>query len=73
MPDTKDLTYKPLAQSSLELSDILAKEAVYCAVGRCSYSLKGAIPFQQCLDQYFIADVRNPDPKLVYRNCLTVV
>ncbi|KAF9653383.1 ARM repeat-containing protein [Thelephora ganbajun] len=51
------------AQSSLELSDILAKEAIYCSVGRCSYSLKDAIPFQQCLDQYFIADVQNPDPK----------
>jgi hypothetical protein len=57
------ISHEPSAQSSLELSDILAKEAIYCSVGRCSYSLKGAIPFQQCLDQYFIADVQNPDPK----------
>ncbi|KAF9782921.1 ARM repeat-containing protein [Thelephora terrestris] len=51
------------AQSSLELSDILAKEAIYCSVARCSHSLKGAIPFEQCLGQYFITDVQNPDPK----------
>jgi len=55
--------HKSPAQSSLELSDIIAKEAIYCSVGRCSYSLKDAIPFRQCMDQYFIADVQNPDPK----------
>lgn len=55
--------HSTLAQSSLELSDILAKEAIYCSVGRCSYSLRSAIPFEQCLGQYFITDVQNPDPK----------
>jgi hypothetical protein len=50
-------------RTAVELPDIIAKEAIYCAVGKCSIRLKDVIPFEQCLEQTFVAEAQNPNPR----------
>ncbi|KAI0677486.1 ARM repeat-containing protein [Trametes maxima] len=55
-------TFKQVVgQQSMELSAIIQKEALYCAVGRCAIRLKESIPFEQWLDTTLIAEVQVTD------------
>ncbi|KAH9943383.1 ARM repeat-containing protein [Epithele typhae] len=45
-------------QRSAELSVVIQKEALYCAVGRCAIRLKDAIPFQQWLENSLVSEAQ---------------
>lgn len=46
-----------------DLESILAKEAVYCAVGRCAHRLKDQIDFNAWLSTNLITEAQSQDPK----------
>ncbi|KAI0776057.1 ARM repeat-containing protein [Trametes elegans] len=54
-----ELTFNQVVgQNSMEISAIIQKEALYCAVGRCAIRLKESIPFEQWLDTTLVAEAQ---------------
>ncbi|KAJ7276541.1 armadillo-type protein [Mycena haematopus] len=49
-------------QTASNLQEIIQKEALYCAIGRCSSRLKTLIPFEQWLATTLVTEAKNPDP-----------
>jgi hypothetical protein len=59
---------KPLilpATPTPDLSSIIQKEAVYCAIGRCANRLRDVIPFDQWLEQSLLPDSQESNPRRV--------
>lgn len=55
-----------LARPTVELPDVLEKEAVYCAIGRCAARMSNVIPFNQWVDTILLPEVMNPNPKYAF-------
>ncbi|KAF9008940.1 armadillo-type protein [Cyathus striatus] len=56
-------TFQQLApQRAVELTDIVQKEALYCAIGRCAIRLKGKIPFEEWLTHTLSEEARDTNP-----------
>lgn len=47
------------------IQEVLQKEAVYCAVGRCAGRLRSSFDFEQLLNQTLVLEVQNSNPMLV--------
>ncbi|OBZ76700.1 Importin-11 [Grifola frondosa] len=47
-----------VGQPTVDLSSIIQKEALYCAIGRCAHRLKDVIPFDQWLENTLVVEVR---------------
>ncbi|KAJ6545112.1 armadillo-type protein [Mycena vulgaris] len=69
-----------LAQTAGTLADVIQKEALYCAIGRCATKLNNMIPFDQWLQTTLVAEASSTDPhrriawllgKLVSDSCLS--
>ncbi|KAJ6486383.1 armadillo-type protein [Mycena vitilis] len=45
-----------------DLPEIIQKEALYCAIGRCASRLKTVIPFDEWLQTTLLAEATNPSP-----------
>ncbi|KZT71615.1 ARM repeat-containing protein [Daedalea quercina L-15889] len=57
-----DTTFKQAAgQRPVDLPDVVQKEALYCAIGRCATRLKDLIPFGQWLEHTLIAETQDPN------------
>lgn len=54
-----------VAQPTVDLSSIIQKEALYCAIGRCALRLKDQIPFDQWLEQHLAVEARENNPRSV--------
>lgn len=52
-----------LAQPSSDLSSVIQKEALYCAIGRCAVRLKNTIPFNEWLEHTLTLEARETNPK----------
>lgn len=46
-----------------DLENIVQKEALYCAIGRCAQRLKTVIPFQIWVSQYLAREAKSLNPK----------
>ncbi|RDB22808.1 Importin-11 [Hypsizygus marmoreus] len=56
-------TFKQIAaQPSVDLSGVVQKEALYCAIGRCAIRLKNVIPFEEWLESTLTAEARDTNP-----------
>ncbi|KAI0347520.1 ARM repeat-containing protein [Trametopsis cervina] len=51
-----------VTQRTSDLTSILQKEAMYCAIGRCATRLKGEIPFEQWLETTLVSESRERNP-----------
>ena len=51
------------ALPTTDLSSILRKEAMYCAIGRCATRLKDEIPFERWLDTTLQSEARETNPR----------
>ncbi|KIY74164.1 ARM repeat-containing protein [Cylindrobasidium torrendii FP15055 ss-10] len=56
-------------QQATDLSTILQKEAMYCAIGRCAHHLQDFIPFEQWTSQTLVAEAQstNADYPIIKR------
>ncbi len=52
------------AHPSTDLTSILQKEALYCALGRCASRMKDVITFDEWLSTDLAAEVRSTNPRL---------
>ncbi len=50
------------ASSASTLEDIVRREAVYCAIGRCASQLQGVIPMDRWLELNLIAEAQVTHP-----------
>lgn len=44
-----------------DLSSVLQKEALYCAIGRCAHRMKDLIPFEEWLRTNLAEEARGTD------------
>ncbi len=44
-----------------DLSSVIQKEALYCALGRCTHRLKNEIPFDQWLQHTLSVEAKEPN------------
>ena len=51
----------PTGLQASDLSSVLQKEALYCAIGRCAHRMKDLIPFDSWLRENLIAEARGTD------------
>ncbi|KAJ6598916.1 armadillo-type protein [Mycena vulgaris] len=49
-------------QTAGTLADVIQKEALYCAIGRCATKLNNMIPFDQWLQTTLVAEALSTDP-----------
>src|SRR6266436_5971323 len=52
-------------QPTVDLSSVIQKEALYCAIGRCASRLKDVIPFNEWLEHSLVPEARETNPKSV--------
>ena len=57
------LTQFELAKLPVSMDDIVQKEALYCAVGRCARRLKDDVDFESTLETVFTAETNQTNPK----------
>lgn len=55
-----------LAKLPVSMDDIVQKEALYCAVGRCARRLKGVVEFESALETIFTVETDQTNPKYVF-------
>lgn len=55
-----------LGVSSNDLSFILQKEAVYCAIGLCSNRLQNELNFDEWMQKNLIPEAQETNPRLVF-------
>nr|GAT59975.1 predicted protein [Mycena chlorophos] len=48
--------------AATNLQEVIQKEALYCAIGRCALKLKGKLPFEEWLQNTLAAEARSQDP-----------
>ncbi|KAG6833896.1 hypothetical protein H0H87_007907 [Tephrocybe sp. NHM501043] len=53
----------PVPNQDINLSVILQKEALYCALGRCAARLRDVIPFNEWLEHTLSIEVQDTSPK----------
>ncbi|KIM90936.1 hypothetical protein PILCRDRAFT_1173 [Piloderma croceum F 1598] len=58
-----ETTFKQLVgQPTVDLSSVIQKEALYCAIGRCASRLKDVIPFNEWLEHSLVPEARETNP-----------
>ncbi|KAH7887621.1 ARM repeat-containing protein [Phlebopus sp. FC_14] len=58
-----ETTFKAaVAQPTPDLQSIVQKEALYCAIGRCSTRLRDVIPFTEWMKHNLVAEARETNP-----------
>jgi importin-11 len=57
------LMTKPQAAPTDNLTKILQKEAMYCAIGRCAIRLQSAMNFDEWLQTHLISEAQASDPE----------
>lgn len=51
-----------------DLTTILQKEALYCAIGRCAIRMKDSIPFEEWLQTNLAPEARDTNPRSAFHN-----
>lgn len=49
----------------VDLPEVIQKEALYCALGRCSIRLRDVIPFEKWLQETLVSEARETNQKFV--------